>query len=54
MTWLVEALRNRIGDIEWHAAAQEVSRFLRPVEHKSVQLWRGRLFLSRVEMMASA
>lgn len=54
MTWLVEALSNRIGDIEWRAAAQDVSRFLRPVEHKPVQLWSGRFFLSRVEMMASA
>lgn len=54
MAWLVEAMHAKIADIDWPAAAQDVSRFLRLAEGKSVQLWSSKFFLSRVKMMVNA
>jgi len=52
MEWLVDALRTRIAVIDWKAAGQDVSRFLRPAELKSVGLWSETFFRARLEKMA--
>lgn len=49
--WLVEALKEKIGTIDWKAAAEDVRRFLRPVERTSLDLWSERFFLSKVDKL---
>ena len=46
--WVRDALRAKIGSIDWSAAARDVSRFLRPIEAKSLALWSERFFLAKL------
>lgn len=52
LIWLKDALATAITKIDWKAAAQDVQRFLRPAELKSVDLWSERFFLAKVEKLA--
>ncbi|MCJ8159128.1 nucleotidyl transferase AbiEii/AbiGii toxin family protein [Sphingomonas sp. LaA6.9] len=54
MAWLEDTLRNTIVTIDWKAAADDVRRFLRPAEAKSLALWSDRFFLAKLEKMAAA
>jgi len=54
MAWLEDTLRNTIATIDWKAAADDVRRFLRPAEAKSLQLWSDRFFLAKLEKMVAA
>ncbi|WP_257539004.1 nucleotidyl transferase AbiEii/AbiGii toxin family protein [Sphingobium sp. CFD-1] len=54
IAWLSGTLRNAIGAIDWEAAAEDVRRFLRPAEAKSLELWCERFFLAKLEKMARA
>jgi hypothetical protein len=54
MTWLADALAATIAKIDWKAAADDVRRFLRPAELKSLDLWSERFFLAKVEKMGSS
>jgi Nucleotidyl transferase AbiEii toxin, Type IV TA system len=51
--WLDATLRTKITTIDWTAAANDVRRFLRPTESKSLDLWSDRFFLAKLEKMAS-
>jgi hypothetical protein len=51
MAWLNEALGNTIAKIDWKAAADDVRRFLRPAELKSVDLWSERFFLAKLDRL---
>jgi len=51
MVWLEGVLRNAIAAVDWKAAADDVRRFLRPAEAKSLELWSDRFFLAKVEKM---
>ena len=51
-SWLVAALKEKIKAIEWDGAAEDVRRFLRPVERASLDLWGERFFLSKVSKLA--
>lgn len=51
MAWLTEALRNTITKIDWKAAADDVRRFLRPAELKSVDLWSERFFFAKLDRL---
>jgi len=42
--WYVEAMKNRIDEIDWTAARQDVSRFIPDREQESLELWDSRLF----------
>lgn len=53
MAWLEDTLRNTIATIDWKAAADDVRRFLRPAEAKSLALWSDRFFLAKLEKMGS-
>jgi Nucleotidyl transferase AbiEii toxin, Type IV TA system len=53
MDWLADALQTNIASINWKDAAQDVSRFLKPVELKSVELWSAAFFLNKVKKMVS-
>jgi predicted nucleotidyltransferase component of viral defense system len=50
--WLMDALKTKIAAIKWKDAAQDVIRFLRPTELKSVELWSERFFLAKLEKLA--
>jgi Nucleotidyl transferase AbiEii toxin, Type IV TA system len=54
MKWLTDALRAAILAIDWKKAAEDVRRFLKPVELKSVELWGAPFFLAKVEKMSKA
>lgn len=51
-TWVVNQLRTKIASLDWKRAAQDVRRFLRPVEHPSLELWSAELFLRQFETWA--
>src|SRR3546814_7312748 len=42
MPWLKDALGSTIAGLDWKAAAEDVRRFLRPAELKSIDLWSER------------
>lgn len=46
--WLVNALSEKINSIDWKAAADDVERFMKPVERKSLSLWNERFFTSKL------
>ena len=53
--WLENALGREIGSVEWSRAAEDVRRFLRPAEPRSLDLWGIPLFTSKLEeLMANA
>ncbi|MDR3490373.1 MAG: nucleotidyl transferase AbiEii/AbiGii toxin family protein [Bradyrhizobium sp.] len=51
MAWLEDTLGNSIAAIDWKAAADDVRRFLRPAEAKSLELWSDRFFRAKLEKM---
>jgi len=54
MPWLKQALGDTIAKIDWKAAADDVRRFLRPAEAKSLELWSERFFLAKCDRLARA
>jgi hypothetical protein len=54
MPWLQDTLAGTIAKIDWKAAAEDVRRFLRPTELKSLDLWSERFFLAKLEKLSSA
>lgn len=52
MAWLEDTLGNSIAAIDWKAAADDVRRFLRPAEAKSLELWSDRFFVAKLQKMA--
>lgn len=52
MAWLQGSLEDTIRRIAWKEAAEDVRRFLRPAELKSVELWSERFFLAKLEKLA--
>jgi hypothetical protein len=51
MRWLKTALQEKIDSVDWHAAAVDVERFLKPSEVKSLELWSTRFFSSKLERL---
>ncbi|MDH5328156.1 MAG: nucleotidyl transferase AbiEii/AbiGii toxin family protein [Gammaproteobacteria bacterium] len=49
--WLTAELEGKIAEIKWDRAAQDVERFLKPVEQKSLTLWSERFFLSKLRKL---
>lgn len=54
MAWLEDTVGNSIAAVDWKAAADDVRRFLRPAEAKSLELWSDRFFVAKLEKMARA
>ncbi|SLM18691.1 conserved hypothetical protein [uncultured spirochete] len=48
-SWCFEALRNKIETTDWHSAAEDVRRFVRVRDQKSLDLWSRELFLRQLE-----
>ncbi len=49
--WLVNALDKKINSIDWKIAAEDVERFMKPVERKSLALWSERFFMSKLRKL---
>ncbi len=49
--WLVSALDEKINSIDWKAAVDDVERFMKPVERKSLSLWSERFFMSKLKKL---
>jgi predicted nucleotidyltransferase component of viral defense system len=47
-SWCFEALRNKIETNDWQAAAEDVRRFVRVRDQKSLHLWSRELFLQQL------
>lgn len=54
MPWLKDALTTAIAKIDWKAAAEDVRRFLRPAELKSLDLWSERFFMTKLHRLTTA
>jgi len=48
-SWCFEALRNKIEATDWQACAEDVRRFVRARDQKSLNLWSRELFLQQLE-----
>lgn len=46
--WLINALKEKIISINWNEAADDVSRFLNPIEQKGLLVWNERFFMSKL------
>lgn len=49
--WYLEKMEEAIRTIDWKEAANEVSRFLKANEVKSLELWKADFFLSKLEKL---
>ena len=49
--WLLDVLKEKIVSIDWSKAADDVERFLKPVEQKSLKLWSDRLFMNKLDKL---
>lgn len=52
--WCVQSLKDKIGNINWHSAAEDVRRFVRVREQKSLDLWNYDLFIGQLEKIPRA
>jgi predicted nucleotidyltransferase component of viral defense system len=48
-SWLKQELGKAIGNIDWENASQDVRRFLRANDAKSLDLWSERFFLAKLD-----
>ena len=46
--WLLTELGKKIASIKWQDAAEDVKRFLKPLEQKSLSIWGEKLFMSKL------
>jgi len=49
--WLVNALGEKISAINWKDAAEDVERFLNPVEQKSLSLWSEKFYMNKLKKL---
>ena len=49
--WLVKALGEKISAIDWKNAAEDVERFLKPVEQKSLELWSEKFYMNKLNKL---
>jgi len=49
--WLVNALGEKISSINWKDAAEDVERFLKPVEQKTLSLWSEKFYMSKLNKL---
>ena len=51
VAWLLNALRDKIGTIDWRVARSDVQRFLPTKEQEGLQVWGENFFLHQVAQM---
>lgn len=49
--WLINSLTNKISTINWQVAEDDVKRFLKPLDQKSLKLWSERFFLNKLRKL---
>lgn len=49
--WLIKALAEKISSIIWKDAAEDVERFLKAVEQKSLTLWSEKFYMSKLDKL---
>ena len=49
--WLERTLLEKVADIDWNEAIQDVERFLNIAEKESLKLWSNRFFTGKVESL---
>ena len=49
--WLVAALGEKISSINWKDAGEDVARFLKPVEQKSLELWSEKFYMGKLKKL---
>jgi len=49
--WLIDSLTKKITAINWKIAADDVKRFLKPVEQKSLKLWSKRFYINKLSKL---
>lgn len=54
IAWLKEALSDAISRIDWKDASDDVARFLRPLELRSLDLWSERFFMAKLDKLCSS
>lgn len=47
--WCMQSLKAKINNVDWHSAAEDVRRFVRVREQKSLDLWNRALFIGQLE-----
>lgn len=52
--WVLKTLSDKIVQINWDDASEDVRRFLRPAELQSTQLWSTRFFNAKLDGLAKA
>jgi predicted nucleotidyltransferase component of viral defense system len=50
-TWLIETMSQRINEIDWQTARDDVRRFVPAAELDSIDLWGPELFLSQLDRL---
>lgn len=54
MSWYKREMTKRIKSIDWNKARADVSRFLRPSDLKTLELWNTNFFLMNLERLVTA
>lgn len=49
--WLVNALSEKISSINWKDAADDVERFLNPIEQKTLSLWSEKFYMNKLNKL---
>ena len=49
--WLNNELTQKAASIDWKAAAEDVHRFLKPIEQHSLNLWSEKFFVHKIEKL---
>lgn len=49
--WCIQTLRDKVQEIDWKQAAEDVSPFLNAQDRKTLKLWSTPFFLDRVEKL---
>ncbi len=49
--WLMQELGEKISSINWKNAGDDVARFLKPVEQKSLKLWSEKFYMSKLKKL---
>jgi predicted nucleotidyltransferase component of viral defense system len=50
--WIIKELRDKINTIDWSVAKKDVSRFLKPRELSTLDLWSSDFFESRLDKLS--
>lgn len=47
--WLIKVLQAKVARLDWKESAQDVVRFLSPLEHEGLKLWSERFFNNKID-----